>query len=257
MEANEQNLIKIQKLLDAMDSESFTKKNFLVAFENVVKKVLEIEKRNLQEIEALKTAYTQVADKLQGDHTTSLSDLRQQVDDSFIGEKVKEIINNHIQQKLNEVDAKSAALKDGPQGMQGLKGDKGDKGSPDNPIEIRDKLELLQGKARLSKDAIDGLEELEKNLTDRIQRVAQGRTGLGGGGVGKLALDAHFIDDETPAGSGVTFTLANTPNPTSSLKLYRGGARQRITEDYTLSEKIITLNVALATNEILLADYKI
>src|SRR3990167_827254 len=151
MEANEQNLTKIQKLLDAMDSESFSKKDFLAAFENVVKKVLEIEKRNLQEIEALKTAYTQVADKLQGDHTTSLSDLHKQVDDSFISEKVKEIINAHIQQKLDELDIKSASLKDGPQGMQGLKGDKGDKGSQDNPIEIRDKLELLQGKARLSK----------------------------------------------------------------------------------------------------------
>src|SRR3990167_1362895 len=102
-ELDEKNLTKLQRLFDAMDNDGLTKKDVLAAFGSVVKKVLEMQKRNIQEIDTLKAAYTRVTEKLKGDHTLSVSDLRKQVDDSFIGEKVKDIINTHIQQKLNKV----------------------------------------------------------------------------------------------------------------------------------------------------------
>jgi hypothetical protein len=84
-----------------------------------------------------------------------------------------------------------------------------------------------------------------------------------------LALTKKMIDDiednrevanETPAGtingSNVTFTLANTPLPASSLKLYLNGVRQKAGgEDFTLSGATITFVNAPLTGSILLADY--
>lgn len=68
-----------------------------------------------------------------------------------------------------------------------------------------------------------------------------------------------FIDDETPSGTkngvNTTFYLAKAPIG-GSLKLFRGGARQRVTEDYTLSGKTITFLVAPEAGEVLTADYR-
>ncbi|MBI4911071.1 MAG: hypothetical protein HY820_46105 [Acidobacteria bacterium] len=53
-----------------------------------------------------------------------------------------------------------------------------------------------------------------------------------------------FIDGETPAGlingSNVTFTLANPPNPASSLALYRNGLLQEPGVDFDLSTNTVT-----------------
>ncbi len=70
------------------------------------------------------------------------------------------------------------------------------------------------------------------------------------------------MDDETPVGTvnGVNtiFTCRRLPHP-GSLKVYRGGARQRVTEDYTISEhgKKITFLTAPQVGEIILLDYRI
>lgn len=68
----------------------------------------------------------------------------------------------------------------------------------------------------------------------------------------------NFADNEIPTGSGTTFTLAHTPNPSTSLSLYRGGALQEQGggNDYTISGNTITLAVALVSGEILLANYR-
>jgi hypothetical protein len=58
----------------------------------------------------------------------------------------------------------------GPRGVagpQGPKGDTGPAGSPDTPQEVRDKLEALKGKERLSAEAIDGLDEFAMRFTPR------------------------------------------------------------------------------------------
>lgn len=123
----------------------------------------------------------------------------------------------------------------------------------DTPDQIRDKLESLQDDQRLSISAIHKLEEI---LDELRRRPVGGRVG---GGFSKIALESKIIDDETPTNSGdnLNFTIANTPNPSSSFKLYRGGARQRVTEDYTLSGRNLILSIALVSGEILLCDYRI
>jgi hypothetical protein len=53
-----------------------------------------------------------------------------------------------------------------------------------------------------------------------------------------------FVDAETPAGlvngTNTTFTLANVPNPSTSLALYRNGLRMQTGGDYSLSGSTIT-----------------
>lgn len=72
----------------------------------------------------------------------------------------------------------------------------------------------------------------------------------------------NFSDDETPSGviDGVNaaFGLANAPNPANSLVLVKNGAilQQGIGKDYTLSGSTITMAVAPAGGDVLLAWYR-
>ena len=121
--------------------------------------------------------------------------------------------------------------------------------------QLVDKINTLEEAIDIStiKDLKKKLEDLEKKWTSRPM--------FGGGGMSKMALDMHFIDDETPTNSGdsLNFTIAHTPSPTSSLKVYRNGQRLKIgaSNDYTFTGYTITLLVALGASEILTADYKI
>jgi hypothetical protein len=75
-------------------------------------------------------------------------------------------------------------------------------------------------------------------------------------------LNPTFVDAETPGGvpngTLVTFTLANAPNASTSLHLYRNGLRQRAGVDYTISGSTITfLPVSVPqAGDSLLADYR-
>ena len=72
---------------------------------------------------------------------------------------------------------------------------------------------------------------------------------------------SNFIDNETPTGlingSNKTFTLDYSPNPTTSLKVYRNGIRQELTTHYTLSGATLSTVIALPTGTNLKVDYKI
>jgi hypothetical protein len=126
---------------------------------------------------------------------------------------------------------------------------------PKYGTQIRDGLELLQKGEKLSIQAIEDLSD----ILEELRRMARTSTKGSGAGVGTMALNAHFIDDETPSGTidgnNTAFTLANSP-VTSSLKVYLGGSRQRVTEDYTLSGRTITFTIAPQVGEVLLVDYR-
>lgn len=96
------------------------------------------------------------------------------------------------------------------------------------------------------------------NLTDCVH--VDGSTGpCGTAG----PSSASFVDGETPAGAedgvNTTFTLANSPNPSSSLGLYRNGLRLRQTGDYTISGNTITFQAGAVPqpNDGLLASYRL
>lgn len=118
---------------------------------------------------------------------------------------------------------------------------------PETPESIRAKA--IESKLNINE--LDGIDELKDQFRSMIPQRSIGA--MGGSVVHK------FIDDETPSGtinsSNVTFYLAKTPI-NGSLKLYLGGARQRVTEDFTLSGKTITFTIAPDTGSVLLADYR-
>lgn len=165
----------------------------------------------------------------------------------------------------------------GPQGLPGIgiQGPAGPAGSADTSEDIRNKLELLSGEDRLDASAI-------KNLPESVKTVVESY----GGGYSSLStlpdVNIQGISDdqsikwdrptgkwipftpvsgntkvwsETPTGSGTSFTLAHTP-VTGTLRVYRGGARQKLTTDYTLSGTTLTLLVTLDAAEILIVDYE-
>ena len=80
---------------------------------------------------------------------------------------------------------------------------------------------------------------------------------------GQSANSAVFVDSETPSGTAngvnATFTLANTPSPSSSLELYRNGILQMPGIDYTLSGNSITFqsHSLPQANDILQAFYRL
>lgn len=130
---------------------------------------------------------------------------------------------------------------------------------PDDPYEARNQLEAIDNESEKLK--IEAIQNLRKEL-DEIKKSIKssgGRT-IFGGGFNYSAMSLHIVDDETPSGaingSNTVFTLANVPSPASSLKVYLNGARQRITEDYTLSGGTITFTIAPLTGSILLVDYR-
>jgi len=71
-----------------------------------------------------------------------------------------------------------------------------------------------------------------------------------------------FIDAETPAGSingsNNSFTLAQTPNPSTSLGVFRNGIRLKPGLDYTLNGNAITFSAAMIPQlaDVLLCSYR-
>jgi len=72
-----------------------------------------------------------------------------------------------------------------------------------------------------------------------------------------------FIDGETPMGTingtNAAFTLANVPDPSSSLALFRNGLLLAQNGDYTLSANAITFQTGAIpqSSDILLASYRL
>jgi hypothetical protein len=72
-----------------------------------------------------------------------------------------------------------------------------------------------------------------------------------------------FVDDETPGGTidgnNNTFALANTPNPSTSLALYRNGILMKPGLDFTLTGNSITFASAMVPQiaDVLLCSYRI
>jgi len=124
----------------------------------------------------------------------------------------------------------------------------------------RDKLESLKKGEKLTIQAIEDLADILAELRKWRGEVVTFMN-LGGGG-GFTSPIYNFIDDEVPNGvingSNTVFTLDRLPYR-GSVKIYRGGARQRVGEDYTFTnseQKQFTFLIAPEVGEVLLADYR-
>lgn len=129
-----------------------------------------------------------------------------------------------------------------------LDGDDGDPGKDADETVI---VEKVLARIKLPETQIIDVEKIKQEILAAIPQPRMQSIGA--------SVVHKFIDDETPSGtkngSNTQFYLSKAPI-NGSLKLYRGGARQRVTEDYTLVGKLITFTVAPESTEILLADYR-
>lgn len=256
-------LEKLESLLKIVN-ESLTKEEFLESFKSVINLVSQIEKNLIQKIDdktqsaidvlsEIQKTHKDVIKKIEEENKSSFSNMKrwaiERVNELFIKYQIKEKISL-FDNKIKEIDTKLREVKDG---YTPIKGKDYFDGSPDTANQI---LEKITGLLEISD--IKDLQEEIKKLKESISEIPRGR-GFFGGGVSKIALDSHFIDDETPVNSGdnINFTIAYKPSPTSSLKVYRNGQRLRITEDFTFSGRTITLINSFTTGEVLLVDYKI
>lgn len=172
-------LEKLKEMLSLLD-EGLTREEFVKSFSEVLKVVKEVKDTSSTEWKALKEGIDRIKADLSQTHSQSVDDIKGQVDQVFVGEKVAEmrkLIEEKIASVRDGIDGK-----DGKDGAKGEKGDKGDPGetglqgidgSPDTGIRIRDKLEKLLGDERLDVSAIKGL---EKELDKIKQTFSRGQT---------------------------------------------------------------------------------
>ncbi|HYL76351.1 MAG TPA: hypothetical protein VEU96_19220 [Bryobacteraceae bacterium] len=108
-------------------------------------------------------------------------------------------------------------------------------------------------------NSIGGLDGAVGNLSDCLH--VDGTSGACGSSIAP-AGNAGFVDNEVPGGAvngaNTIFTLANTPNPPSSVALYRNGLLLRQSVDYTLSANSVTIQAGTPqSGDMLLASYRV
>jgi len=258
---DDKSIAGLKRLLSLLDPDTLTKEEFVKQFKNVIDFVKKIEEKNIRAIKAMEETHKKL--------TKKLDDFNNQNTSNF-SNKFKlelEALKKQHSDLMNKIEIRIAEIKDGQDGKDAdeeaiysrLIKELPAKDDIANSIPIigervRDSLELLDGDDRLMMSAIKGLEE-------KIQEL-EGRPlgGKSGGGFSYIHMSRQFVDDETPSGtvngSNADFTIAKTPNPTSSLKVYVNGQRMRVTEDYTLSARTITFITPPPTGSILLCDYR-
>ena len=262
---NAEKLKKIKEFIELSRS-SLTEEEFVSAFKKVLDYLKRMEQKLNLEIEMLENKYIKIVNSIKANYGSDIKEIKKETKD-YCQKEVSDIIK--------KVNAKMAEVKDGVNGLNAdvdevarmaseiargevlpliPKIEDIEKDLPKLGVAMRDGLELLKGDDRLE---ISAIKDLKKELEEI--RELKGKLG-GGGGTSYIGISQHFVDDETPSGAingtNKDFVLANTPNPTASLKVFRGGARQRITEDYTFSGRTISFITALVAGEIILCDYR-
>lgn len=269
-----------------MLNEGLSREEFVEAFKNVVNLILRVEKdlaeRNKKTTDEIIAVFNTFKGSLETKTNSELSravtDLKELADKSF---KEQSVGMNLIRDKVSKI-------REGKDGKDG-KSIKGDTGTPgldavlESPEQIRDKLEKLVGKERISIEAIRGLKDALKtdrggtgmtifggNRPLKIQEGSTIKTKVArllkftgatitqdADGTTNIAIAGGTpVYEEIPTNSGdsLNFTLANTP-ATGTFRLFRGGARQQATVDYTLTVAALVITPVLASGESLLADY--
>lgn len=102
---------------------------------------------------------------------------------------------------------------------------------------------------------LGALETVTGSATDCVR--VDGSSGPCGG------AQPSFVDGDSPSGivdgANTSFTLSATPDPASSLAVYRNGVLQKISQDYTLNGSAIQFVTAAAPQpgDTLLASYRL
>ena len=254
---------KLKALLE-ITTNGLTKTEFLESFKKILERLSELEQKLIEKIdfktqaekdkmEELRREFEQVIEEAKAESDNSLSGFKRKtvelVNSLFAKSKVNQKLSSvltDVDMRLRAIDDKMAQIRDGYDGRDGKDGQDADETKIVE--EVMKKIDL------------SSFDEMMDELRKEIEELKARPVRMGGGGTNYMGIKQHFIDDETPSGTvngaNKAFTIANTPNPSGSLKVYVNGQRMRLTEDYTFSGKTITFGTAPPTGSILLVDYR-
>lgn len=242
--ALDSNLKNLDLVLSTLSKDHLGKEEFTKYFEQVLKLLVAMEKRNTEAIARLQQEHNQMIGNMQGNHEMNYSELRKGVNELFVkgrldemdmGQKKQfgslkaEVLNlvsgrlknadYLLSQKLKEADSKVANLKP-------LKGDKGDIGpmpSKENILEVVNPL----------------IDEMKKDLRERLS-LRRGRVLAG---PNANAVQVHeFTGDGTRTYTVPRHRTALLLIGTQAPFLYRSGSGN----DFITANLTLTINPALA-----------
>jgi hypothetical protein len=257
---NEISLRKIERLLNLMDEDALTRKDFNSYFEKVVNLVLKMKEEQKAVIAGLEKVFDLAIDKIKTEHNGFVSDVgtRTKEFDFNVKRKIEELIKakedlleskeemvNFVSDKINEMEHKVSLLKP----------EKGEKGESGNVITENDILSAIE-----KSDSIKKFKEDWDNKVQQALVARGGRTGFGGGSqilhsLRDISTDTSPLITGSVNGANTIFYLPKTPRK-NGLSLYHNGVRQHegTSNDYTLSGNKITFNTAPITGDRLVAD---
>src|SRR3990167_7326322 len=163
-------------------NDGLTKEEFVNAFKEIMKIIVQMEKRNQQAIAKLQQDHASFMQNESGNHEMTLADMKKQVNQVFVGERMdemkktmNEMVDLAMQKmhgKMSEVDSKMSKVKDGYTPQKGKDYFDGKHGTEIVPIEIRDKLETLKEEDEKLKISAIGhlreeLDKLKKNIDSK------------------------------------------------------------------------------------------
>ncbi len=127
MAVKDQKLDRLEKMLSMVQS-SVTKKEFVDAFKVVVDTIQGLRKSNETEFGLIHDNFQILASKIKQDSTSSLEDIKNQVDHLFVSnqlDKIRAAINDQVNYQMSIIDQKLNTIKDGERGLQGPPGKPG------------------------------------------------------------------------------------------------------------------------------------
>lgn len=125
----------------------------------------------------------------------------------------------------------------GTQGEAGPPGPPGNDGSPDTPEQVRDKLQSLDGENRLDKTAINGIDDIEKNIKQLDKKTQNYYNGVRGFNLFVKGADKGTVQKvNLVQGSGVTISSVDT------------GSGPDVTFGATMNGQFITVSVSGTVN---------
>ena len=244
----------------AMKDDHIGKADVAEHIKKIIAYVKKIDERTIRDVRIIKQSLEAFNAKLKNDNNTNVSELKDSTKNYVSGviakleiehSKLKEMVDNKLAEVKDGEDADEERILDNLKAQIHLPTiDELEDDLPKLGTKIRDSLELLNGEDRLDVSAIKGLKELIKGSTSKVS----------GGGLNMGAVTIRTVDNEllgTGDNSETDFTLNHAPSPATSLHIKVGTAELFLTDDFTLSGKVVTFLTAPPTGAKVRADYKL
>src|SRR3990167_8959663 len=188
------------------------KKEFFDAFQKVIDFITEMKKQFEEAIAGIQETHTMLMDKVSNEYDSRHSELKGQVNDVFVGERMNQMNSDqkaHLEEMRimindmldKEMDRGMMNMKNNLSQLRGPEGKPGKHGSPDLAQHIANKLNTE--KDIIDLDVIKGLKEALKLLSKKIDNKV---VYTGGGNSGGRIVKSYDLSSSLD-GSTKTFSL--------------------------------------------------